>query len=166
MTEFMRIVQNEWIKLVRRRRFLVALLLGLALIAFYTYTEYHNYERSLRYNDPAFQKERMQEQITTLEKMKSDAGITDERRKQLNENISSLKESISRIDEQKTNNGKPVFDEERARQNVETLKSRLAAAAGADPKEREQLELQVKLAEYRLDHRVPAEGYNYSDKPI
>ncbi|WP_127579900.1 ABC transporter permease subunit [Paenibacillus koleovorans] len=157
MAEFFRIVQNEWIKLFRRRRFLVVLALGLALVAFYAYSMYSDKKNSNEYNDPAFQQMRMQQRIDRLETMKTtDTGLTEERKKSIDLEIANTREQMKLVEQEAANSSQtPVFDEAKQKQQLENIKKQLENVPPGDYNMKARQEMTIKMMEYRLEHQLP-----------
>jgi ABC-2 type transport system permease protein len=160
MGEFIRIFQNEWIKLIRRRRFVVVLLLGLALIAFYTYARYHQDQNQKQYNNPANQIQMMDNQIKrTQDQLDTDKTLTEEQKKSLQEQLVNMKEN-------KANIGKDVLrtapTKAELQQNMDGLKSSIAGLLPDQVRERGEMQIQLLMAEYRLEHSSGVPNNNLS----
>jgi ABC-2 type transport system permease protein len=158
MREFLRIFQNEWIKLIRRRRFAVVLLLGLALIAFYSYARYHDSENQKRYSSPAAQTRMMDNQIKQAEnQLKTDTQMNDEQKKSLQKQIEDMKTSKANIG--KNNTPKSVTKEDIQLQ-IDGLKKSIASLAPDQAVQRGNMQIQLKVNEYQLTH-LPEAGVDY-----
>ncbi|QGQ99519.1 hypothetical protein EHS13_34005 [Paenibacillus psychroresistens] len=150
MGEFWRIFQNEWIKLIRRRRFVVVLLLGLALISFYTYARYHEDQNQKHYNDPATQIQMTDSQIKrTQNQLDTDKNLTAEQKKLLQEQIIGMKQSKEQIGKESLQIPPTKADIE---QKIEHIKSSIALLLPDQAAEKGQLQIQLVLAEYQLTH--------------
>lgn len=160
MVEFIRIFQNEWIKLIRRKRFIIVLLLGLALVAFYTYARYHEDQKQKNYNNPATQIQMMDGQINRVQtQLDTDKKLTEEQKKSLQEQLVSMKES-------KANIGK---DNSQAPPTKAEIQTKIGYLKGAIPdllpdqaKEKGEMQIQLLMAEYQLDHPPAAPNQSLS----
>lgn len=75
MREIVAIIQNEWIKLLRRRRFLVVLLLSLAVVGLFSVGSYYEAKQMERYNSPEYQQQMLEDQLRHLDEMIADENI-------------------------------------------------------------------------------------------
>jgi ABC-2 type transport system permease protein len=158
MREFLRIFQNEWIKLIRRRRFAVVLLLGLALIGFYSYARYHDSENQKRYSSPAAQTTMMDNQIKRAEnQLKTDTQMNDEQKKSLQKQIEDMKKSRENVGKNST---QKAFTKEDIQLQIDGVKKSIAAMAPDQAVQRGQMQIQLKISEYQLTH-LPETGIDY-----
>jgi ABC-2 type transport system permease protein len=157
MLEFIRIFQNEWIKLIRRRRFVVVLLLGLALISFYTYARYHQEQNQKRYNDPAAQMQMMDNQIKQVEKaLETDKKLTAEQKDSMKKQIEDMK-----LNKENIGKNKPVAPTKiEIQQNVDQTKAAIAALTPDQAGQRGQMEVQLKILQYQLTQPLTAPDYS------
>jgi ABC-2 type transport system permease protein len=158
MLEFIRIFQNEWIKLIRRRRFVVVLLLGLALISFYTYARYHEDQNQKRYNNPATQIQMMDDQINRMEKdLEAGTNLSTEQKDSMKMQIEQMKASKANMGK---NNAFIPPTKAEIEQNIAQIKASIAALTPAQASEKGQLQIQLLMVEYQLTH--PSVSSNYS----
>lgn len=154
MNELIRIVQNEWTKLIRRRRFLVVLLLGVVLVSIYTYAE-HYQAVSQRHNaDPAVQKQEISDRIQRLQsRLTTDTSMTEADKANINDRIKALNQSIDQL-----NGPQPdpsVFDANRTQQAIDSLNKEIATLTPDKEVELGDLQMQVQLQQYTLNHKLP-----------
>jgi ABC-2 type transport system permease protein len=150
MGEFFRIFQNEWIKLLRRRRFVVVLLLGLALISFYTYARYHEEQNQKHYNDPATQIQMMDSQIKRVQtQLDTDKNLTEEQKKSLQEQLVNMEESKAHIGK---DNPQTAPTKEDIQRNIDQIKSSIASLLPDQDQQKGELQIQLLMAEYQLAH--------------
>jgi ABC-2 type transport system permease protein len=158
MREFIRIFQNEWIKLIRRRRFVVVLLLGLALISFYTYARYHQEQNQKHYNNPATQIQMMDSQIKRVQtQLDTDKNLTEEQKKSLQEQLVNMKESKANIGKE---NLQTAPTKAEIQQNIDQIKRSIAGLLPDQAQQKGELQIQLLMAEYQLTH--PPEAPNSS----
>jgi ABC-2 type transport system permease protein len=158
MLEFMRIFQNEWIKLLRRRRFVIVLLLGLALISFYIYARYHSDQNQKHYNSTSSQIQMIDTQIKRIEKqVETDKSLTAEQIDSMKKQIEDMKQSKANIGK---NNTATAPTKAELQQNVDQLKKSIAALTPDQAVEKGQIQTQLLIAEYQLAH--PPENRDYS----
>jgi ABC-2 type transport system permease protein len=157
MLEFIRIFQNEWIKLIRRRRFVVVLLLGLALISFYTYARYHQEQNQKRYNDPATQIQMMDNQIKRVETdLETDKKLTAEQKDSMKKQIEDMK-----LNRENIGKNKPIAPTKaEIQQNIDQTKASIAALTPDQAAQKGQMEIQLKTLEYQLTHPLTAPNYS------
>lgn len=55
MRDLLRVIANEWMKLIRRKRFLVTAILSLFVVLLFGGITYHDYQNQLRYSNPLTQ---------------------------------------------------------------------------------------------------------------
>lgn len=150
MLEFIRIFQNEWIKLIRRRRFVVVLLLGLALIAFYTYARYHEEQDQKHYNNPATQIQMMDNQMKRVQnQLDTDKNLTEEQKKSLQEQLVNMEESKTHIGKE---NPQTAPTKAEIQQNIDQIKSSIAGLLPDQAQQKGDLQIQLFIAEYQLAH--------------
>jgi ABC-2 type transport system permease protein len=150
MLEFTRIFQNEWIKLLRRRRFVVVLLLGLALISFYTYARYHSEQNQRHFSSPETQNQLMDSQISQIEKqLKASNNLTAKQIDLMKQQIESLKQRKASIGN--SNTATPPTKAE-LQQNVDQIKISIAALTPDQAVQKGQMQIQLLMAEYQLTH--------------
>lgn len=97
MREIVAIVQNEWIKLMRRRRFLVVFLLSLAVVGVFSVGAYYEGRDIERYNSPEFQQEMLENQLDHLDEMIEDEGIPSDVKESMKQERKDAQERLDRI---------------------------------------------------------------------
>ncbi|QGQ97364.1 hypothetical protein EHS13_22000 [Paenibacillus psychroresistens] len=160
MLEFIRIFQNEWIKLIRRKRFIVVLLLGLALISFYTYARYHDEQNNKHYNDPATQHQMMDSQIKRVQfQLDTDKNLNEEQKKMLQEQLEDMKENKANIGKDVNQNPPTQAD---IQKNIDELKASIAALLPDQAVQKGEMQIQLLVAEYMLIHPVKDTNHSLS----
>ncbi|MDB5056421.1 MAG: bacitracin transport permease protein BcrB [Bacilli bacterium] len=152
MLEFIRIFQNEWIKLIRRRRFVIVLLLGLALIGFYTYARYHESENQKHYNSPAVQAQMMDQQIKRVEQdLQTGTDLTAEQKAAMQKQITNMKEKKASLLSGNMDAANRITKEE-IQQNINQLNKSISALTPDQAQQKGQMQVQLKINEYQLNH--------------
>ncbi|AZN41108.1 ABC transporter permease subunit [Paenibacillus albus] len=154
MNELIRIVQNEWTKLIRRRRFLVVLLLGVVLVSIYTYAEHYQAVSQIHNADPVVQKQEISDRIQRLQsRLTTDTSMTEADKANIKDRIKSLNQSIDQLNGPQPDQS--VFDANRTQQAIDSLNKEIAGLTPDKEVELGDLQMQVQLQQYTLDHKLP-----------
>lgn len=94
MRELWAVVVNEWVKLLHRRRFLIATVLSLLVLGIYGISEYHAHQNFMRYSNFA---QNGQMQIQSLQQQIKQESQSNQSNKQAM--IASLRQQVSQIEE-------------------------------------------------------------------
>ncbi|MFC5530264.1 ABC transporter permease subunit [Cohnella yongneupensis] len=154
MMEFGNIVKNEWIKLIRRRRFLVVLLLGIVLVSIYAYAQHLQANHIKHDADPAVQKQEITDRIERLEsRLNTDAGLTAADKANIADRIKSLNQSVDQLNQPQPD--LTVFDAATTQKTIDDLNKQIQAMSPDKEVEIGELQLEVQLQQYTLDHHIP-----------
>jgi len=158
MRELFAIVQNEWIKLFRRRRFLVVLLLSLAVVTLFSVASYLDDRDREYYNSTEFRKQNAENNIRNFEESLKDPNITEEHKKNLQQSIEQEKEQLLRIEA-----GEDPFPQETSEtltKRLESDKQQLASLPPDQQYRKGELELSIMKTEYMLTHNILPAPYD------
>ncbi|MGZ4164611.1 MAG: ABC transporter permease [Tumebacillaceae bacterium] len=159
MLEFFRIVQNEWIKLFRRRRFLVVLLLGLAMVGLFTYAQYHNVKNQERYASKEFQQQMIQQNIAGMEaNLKDNPKLPADQKAGMEQEIKNQKDHLAKLDS--LTSTEPVFDKQVLLKQIAETQKNIDQLPAQEKWQADTLELDKKILEYKLAHQLPSPDNN------
>jgi len=156
MRELSAIFLNEWIKLIRRRRFLVVLLLSFAVVGLFSFAAYDDSKRMLEYNTPEYQKQMTQDSIRHLEQSIQDPQVPEEHKEGLRQ---SLKEEQERL--RKLEAGESVIPDttvDTLREQNERLKKEIENLPPDQQHMKGQMQMNVMANEYRIEHNLLPEN--------
>ncbi len=158
MRELGRVFANEWMKLFRRRRFLVTGVLSLCVVALFGLITYHKLQNELRFNPV----QQAQTQIQFLEhrvsqlKQQPKSADRDSELRQTEQQLASAKNELKSLQAATAGNWR-----DNVQAQINTYQQRLnqlLAQVNKDVQARAEMESiqgQLKLLQYRLDHNVP-----------
>jgi ABC-2 type transport system permease protein len=155
MLEFFRIVQNEWIKLFRRRRFLVVMLLGLAMVGVFAYSEHRNIKNQEYYASPEFQKQMMQQNIQRIESdLNNLPKIPADQKTGMEQELKSQKDQLAKLESMKST--APVFDKAEVQKQIDDTQKAIDQLPENQKWQTGSLELQKMYLDYKLQHQIPS----------
>lgn len=149
-----KLIQNEMIKILKRRKSLVTVIGFILLIAAIGFGTYKQMQNSKEWSSPAKQIEQEKQNIDYL-KNSEGVAVDDPQIKVAEARIAELK---------KIQSGEKKFDwrEELTAEN-ETLKQNLKATG---VKDKERIKLEIQSNEYLLNHNITPERYNFKSVGI
>lgn len=169
MRELMRVISNEWMKLLRRRRFWVTGILAVLTIALFSLVTYHDHSNQARYNPVQSMQSQiaaMNEQVTQL-KEQPQSTDRDRQLADLQQGILQTKDSLVRLNQAQSGNWQDSVKQEIASMNT-NLTQLQSGTQSADT--RAQIggsQMRLKQLQYNLDHNVkpieqgPQSAYQY-----
>jgi ABC-2 type transport system permease protein len=156
--ELSRVFANEWMKLLRRRRFLVTGLLSLCVVALFGLVTYHKLQNQLRFNPV----QQTQTQIQFLEqrvaklKLQPKSADRDKELQQMEQQLASAKEELKSLQSATGSNWRDHVQTQM--KSYQQRLNQLSAQADKDAQaqaEMNSIQRELKLLQYRLDHNVP-----------
>jgi len=150
--EIVAIVQNEWIKLMRRRRFLVVFLLSLAVVGMFSVGAYYEGRDIERYNSAEFQQEMLEDQIDHLDEMIENEETPAEIKESMKLERKDAQERLDRI-----KSGQPFgvpMTAEMLREQIAQTKESIKNLPPDQKWQTGDMELQILTYEYYLAHNM------------
>ncbi|MCL6631015.1 MAG: ABC transporter permease subunit [Alicyclobacillus herbarius] len=171
MLELWRVYQNEWMKLLRRRRLWVAGLLGVAMIALFVYKTYHDHQNQLRYDSLTAWQQQLTMDKQELSQLQKEGNHSDTASgpggnadaaseiQMLKDNIRRLQEQIAEVTESDAKwqrvQAKSVKDEQaNLKQQLAQPKPSNALQSAQQSAGIAQTRLDLLQATYRLEHHI------------
>ncbi|WJH34893.1 ABC transporter permease subunit [Paenibacillus sp. CC-CFT747] len=162
MSECLDVVRNEWIKLLRRKRFLIVLLLGLGIAAFFLAVEYRHARQLSLYNSPEYQRQQLERWIQDTERaLAEDKKLAGAERQSMEESLTARKKELEEL--ANASNEPAAFNEEKAKSRVAQLKESLASLPPEQKNSHGSLELELKKAYYLLENRVAVNDTRFGE---
>jgi ABC-2 type transport system permease protein len=152
MRELWRISVNEWIKLVRRKRMWVCALLGLALVALFTYGGYRDQQNRMNAESPAM----LQTQIANIKTQLADtkSNSSDPNAKQTEQQLQSELQGLQNQYQQSKAETGPNWKADLQKQVAQLQQQENQAATTGDKQTVGGLQQQIMQLQYSIDHNV------------
>jgi ABC-2 type transport system permease protein len=157
MSELMRVISNEWMKLLRRRRFWVTGILAVLTIALFSLVTYHDHRNQMRYGDPVQSIQNQitvtQSQVTELNKQPQSVD-RDRQLADMQQNITQMKAQLTRQQQLQSANWQDSVKQEMASMNI-SLTQLQSGTQSADTRQQiGNTQMQLKQLQYNLDHNI------------
>jgi ABC-2 type transport system permease protein len=156
--ELGRVFANEWMKLMRRRRFLVTGVLSLCVIALFGLVTYHRLQNQLQFNPVQQTQTQIQflEQRVSQLKQQPQSPDRDKELQQMEQQLASVREELQSLQSATGSNWRDSVQAQMKGYQQRLIQ--LSAQADKDAQARAEMnsiQEQLKLLQYRLDHNVP-----------
>jgi ABC-2 type transport system permease protein len=169
MRELMRVISNEWMKLLRRRRFWVTGILAVLTIALFSLVTYHDHSNQARYNPVQSMQSQitaMNEQVTQLKKQPQSTD-RDRQLADLQQGILQTKDSLVRLNQAQSGNWQDSVKQEIASMNTNVTQLQSGTQSADTRAQIGGSQMRLKQLQYNLDHNVkpieqgPQSAYQY-----
>lgn len=141
------LIYNEIRKLLKRTKTLVVFLCFIALVGLVCYGSYKSDQNNQKYSSAEYQIQNMEESVSYLKNDLNKTGITEEEKKNIEQNIKDTEEQIAKL---KAEKDKPYDYKEDLNNQIESIDKTIAQTVNEDDKknlqmEKERLQKQLEL---------------------